>query len=142
MQFYPMPHPHSHQSGRYFKRPVFDRFSRSVHDRLGQRQSGQQQHAAPGRPVQPDRSQQRAAQSHPPKQEYRFKKKEDEAQPMQVDSGKTTTNDVVQISDVNMVVKDVEKRPMVFDKSVDPRNQKLVMADNHEASSSSTDQYS
>ena len=58
---------------------------------------------------------------------------------MQVDSGKTTTSDVVQISDVDMVVKDVEKRPMVFDKSVDPRNQKLVMADNHKASSSSMD---
>ena len=144
MQCYPMPHPSSHQSGGYF-RTIFDRFSRPVHDRLGPRQSGQQQHAAPVRPVQPDRSdwsQQRPAQSHPPKQEYRIKKKEDKAQPMQVDSGKTTTNDVVQISDVNMVVKDVEKRPMVFDKSVDPRNQKLVMADNHEASSSSTDQYS
>ena len=89
-----------------------------------------------------DRSQQRPAQSHPPKQEYRIKKKEGEAQPMQVDSGKTITSDVVQISDVNMVVKDVEKRLMVFDKSVDPRNQKLVMADNYKASSSSTDQYS
>ena len=41
---------------------------------------------------------------------------------MQVNSEKTTTSDVVQISDVNVVVKDVEKRPMVFDKSVDPRN--------------------
>ena len=124
---------------------MFDRFSRSVHDQLGQRQSGQQQHAAPVRPVQPDRSdwsQQRPAQSHPPKREYRIKKKEDEAQPMQVDSGKTTTSDVIQISDVNMVVKDIEKRPMVSDKLVDPGNQKLVMADNHEASSSSMDQYS
>ena len=41
MQCYPMPHPSSHQSGGYFRRPVFDRFSRPVHDRLGPRQSGQ-----------------------------------------------------------------------------------------------------
>jgi hypothetical protein len=61
---------------------------------------------------------------------------------MQVDSGKNTTSDVVQISDVNVVVKDVEKRPMVFDKLVDPHNQKLVMADNHEASSCSVNKYS
>ena len=125
MQCYPMPHPSSHQSGGYF-RTIFDRFSRPVHDRLGPRQSGQQQHAAPVRPVQPDRSdrsQQRPVQSHPSKQEYRIKKKKkDEAQPMQVNSEKTTTSDVVQISDVNVVVKDVEKRPMVFDKSVDPHN--------------------
>ena len=74
-------------------------------------------------PHRSDRSQQRPVQSHPSKQEYRIKKKKkDEAQPMQVNSEKTTTSDVVQISDVNVVVKDVEKRPMVFDKSVDPHN--------------------
>jgi len=60
---------------------------------------------------------------------------------MQVDPQKIRAIDVV-IGDVNVVVKDVEKTPMVFDKSVDPRNQKVVMADNHEASSNSTDQYS
>ena len=31
---------------------------------------------------------------------------------MQVDSGKTTTDDVVKIGDVNVVVKDVGKKPM------------------------------
>ena len=136
MQCFTMPYP-PHYHGEGSRTPV--------HVRLDPRQSGQQQHAAPVRPVQPDRSdrsQQRPAQSHPPKQEYRIKKKEGEAQPMQVDSGKTITSDVVQISDVNVVVKDIEKRPMVFDKSVYPRNQKRVMTDNHEASSSSTDQYS
>ena len=91
-----------------------------VHDRLGPRQSGQQQHAAPVRPVQPDwsdRSQQRPVQSHPLSQEYRVKKKEEDVQPMQVDSGKTTAGDVVKIGDVNVVVKDVGKKPMVFGKS-------------------------
>ena len=38
MQCCPMPHPPSYQRGGYFKRPVFDRFSRPVHDRP--RQSG------------------------------------------------------------------------------------------------------
>ena len=90
MQCYPMPHPSSHQSGGYF-RTLFDRFSRPVHDRLGPRQSGQQQHAAPVRPVQPDRSdrsQQRRARSHPPKQEYRIKKEEGEAQPCRLILGR------------------------------------------------------
>ena len=91
-----------------------------MHDRLGPRQSGQQQHAAPVRPVQPDRSdqsQQRLVKSHPPKQEYHSKRKEDDVQPMQVEFGKTTTDDVVKIGDVNAVVKDVGKKPMVFGKS-------------------------
>ena len=40
---------------------------------------------------------------------------------MQVDPQKTRASDVV-IGDVNVVVKDIEKRPMVFDESVDPCN--------------------
>ena len=51
---------------------------------------------------------------------------------------KTTTSDGMQIGDVIVVVKDVGKGPMVFDKSVNLRHQKLVMDDDHEASSSST----
>ena len=51
---------------------------------------------------------------------------------------KTTTNDVVQISDVKVVVKDVWKGTMVFGKSVNLRHQEPVMDDDHEASSSST----
>ena len=110
MQCFPMPYP-PHYQGEGSRTPV--------HDRLGPHQSGRQQYAAPVRPVQPDRSdrsQQRPAQSHPPRQEYRVKKREEDVQPMQVDSGKTTTDDVVKISDVNVVVKDVGKKPMVFGK--------------------------
>ena len=94
MQCFPMPYP-PHYQGEGSRTPM--------HDRLGPLQSGQQQHATPVRPVQPDRSdrsQQRPVQSHPPKQEYRIKKKEGEVQPMQVDSGKITTDDIVKIGDV------------------------------------------
>ena len=55
---------------------------------------------------------------------------------MQVDSGKTTTDDVVKIGDVDVVVKDVGKKPMVFGKSVQTDSQKRVLANDHEASSS------
>ena len=84
MQCFNMPYP-PHYQGEGSKTPV--------HDQLDPRQSGQQQHDASVRPVQPDRSdrsQQRPVQSHPPKQEYRIKKKEGEVQPMQEDFGKTT----------------------------------------------------
>ena len=83
-----------------------------------------------------DRSQQRSVQSHPPRQEYRIKRKEDEVQPMQVDSGKATADDVVKIGDVNVVVKDVGKKSMVFGKSAQTDSQKRVLANDHEASSS------
>ena len=53
---------------------------------------------------------------------------------MQLDSGKTTTNDVVKIGDVNVVVKDVGKKPMVFGKSIQTDSQKCVLANDHEAS--------
>ena len=46
-----------------------------------------------------------------------MKRKEEDVQPMQVDSEKTTADDVVKIGDVNVVVKDVGKKPMVFGKS-------------------------
>ena len=55
---------------------------------------------------------------------------------MQVDSGKTTTDDVIKIGDVNVVVKDVGKKPMVFGKSAQTDPQKRVLANDHEASSS------
>ena len=57
-------------------------------------------------------------------------------QPMQVDSGRTTADDVVKIGDVNVVVKDVGKKPMVFEKSAQTDPQKRVLANDHEASSS------
>ena len=127
-----MPYP-PHYQGEGSRTPV--------HDRLGSCQSGQQQQVALVRPVQPDRSdrsQQRPAHSHPPRQEYRVKKREEDVQPMQVDSGKTTTDDVVKIGDVNVVVKDVGKKPMVFGKSAQTDFQKHVLANDHEASSSSS----
>ena len=108
MQCFPMPYP-PHYQGEGYRTPV--------HDRLGPRQSGQQKYAAPVRPVhtdRSDRSQQRPAQSHPPKQEYHIKEKEDEVQPLQVDSRKTIVDDGVQVGDVNVVVKDVGKKPMAF----------------------------
>jgi len=81
MRCFPMPYP-PHYHGEGSKTPV--------HDRLGPRQSGQQQHAAPVRLVQhdrSDRSQQRPVTSRPMKQEYHIKGKDDEVQPMQIDSG-------------------------------------------------------
>ena len=63
-------------------------------------------------------------------------------QPMQVDPVKTTTSDVMQIGDVKVVVKDDEKGPMFFGKSVNLRHQKPIMVDDHEAGSSSMNKYS
>ena len=48
-------------------------------------------------------------------------------QPMQADSGKTTTDDVIKIGDVNV---------MVFGKSAQTDPQKCVLANDHEATSS------
>ena len=56
---------------------------------------------------------------------------------MKVESGKVKADDVVQISDVKVVVQDTGKRLMVFGKSVVPFVQKPVMANDHEASSRS-----
>ena len=55
---------------------------------------------------------------------------------MQIDSGKTTADDIVKIGDVNVVVKDVGKKPMVFGKSAQTDSQKRVLANDHKASSS------
>ena len=57
-------------------------------------------------------------------------------QPMQVDSRKTTADDIMKIGDVNVVVKDVGKKPMVFGKSAQTDSQKRMLANDHEASSS------
>ena len=67
---------------------------------------------------------------------YRIKQKEEEVQPMQVDSGMTTTDDVVKVGNVNVVLKDVGKKTMVFGKSAQINSQKRVLANDHEASSS------
>ena len=55
---------------------------------------------------------------------------------MQVDSGKTTVDDIVKTGDVNVVVKDVGKKPMVFGKSAQIDSEKCVLANDHEVSSS------
>ena len=43
---------------------------------------------------------------------------------MQVDFGKATTDEIVKVGDVNVVIKDVWKKPMVFGKlaKTDPRS--------------------
>jgi hypothetical protein len=53
MQRYPMPHPPSHQSEEDHRRPMFDRLSQPVHDRVGSHQSGPRQQPALVRPVLP-----------------------------------------------------------------------------------------
>ena len=52
-----------------------------------------------------DRSQQRPVQFCSSRLEYHAKEKKDDVQPMQVDSGKATVDNIVQIGDVNVVVK-------------------------------------
>ena len=69
LQCYPMPHSPSHQRGGNFRRPVFDRLSQPVHDRLGSHQLGLRQKPTPVRPVQNrlDRSHQGSGQFHSPR---------------------------------------------------------------------------
>ena len=55
---------------------------------------------------------------------------------MQVGSGKATADEVIKVGDVNVVIKDVGKKPMVFGKSAQTDSQKRVLANDHEASSS------
>ena len=57
---------------------------------------------------------------------------------MQVDYGKTTIDKVVKVDDVNVVIKDVGKKPMVFGKSAQIDPQKQVLANDHDASSSNS----
>ena len=66
-------------------------------------------------------------------QEYRVKDKKDEPEPMQVDSGKAPVADVVQVEDGKGKIQDAQKGPMIIEKSVDV-SQKLVLANDHEAS--------
>ncbi|PUZ76049.1 hypothetical protein GQ55_1G259600 [Panicum hallii var. hallii] len=57
---------------------------------------------------------------------------------MQVDTGKTIANDVMQIGDVNVDIKDIAKGPIVVGNQVNSSIQKSVMGNDHEASSSSS----
>ena len=118
--------------------PVFDRLKQPVHDRLGQHQSSQGKNPGSVRPVYPDRSdrsQQWPAQVRPVRQEYRVKEKKDEPVPMQVDSKKAPAAKVVQVEDGKGKAQNAQKGPAIVKKSVNV-SQKLVLANDHEASSS------
>ena len=84
-------------------------------------------------PDRSDRSQQRPAQFRLVRQEYRVKEKKDE--PVQVDSKKVPAAKVVQVEDEKGKAQDTQKRPVIVEKLVNI-SQKLVLANNHEASSS------
>ena len=86
-------------------------------------------------PDRSDRSQQRPAQVRPMHQEYRIKEKKDESVPMQVDSEKFPTTKVVQVEDGKGKAQDAQGGPVVVEKPVNV-SQKLVLANDHEASSS------
>ena len=58
---------------------------------------------------------------------------------MEVDSGKTNAGKIVKVGDVNVVIKDVGKKPMMFGKSAQTDSQKCVLANDHEASSSGSE---
>ena len=121
MQCFPMPYP-PHYQGESSRVPV--------HDRLGPRQSGPVQQAAPVRPVtsdRSDRSHQRPGQAPVPRFEYRVKEKKEE-QKLVVDPEKLKTNSVIQVGEI--------EEPMVIEKSVDVPSQKPVMANDHEVGSS------
>ena len=137
MQSYLMPYPSHFQGEKNSRGPVFDRLKQPVHDRLGQHQSGQGQNPGPVRPVYPDRSdrsQQRPAQFRPVRQEYRVKEKKDEPVPMQVDSEKVLAAKVVQVEDRKEKAQDAQEGPVIVEKPVNV-SQKLVLANDHEASS-------
>ena len=138
MQCYPMPYPPNFQREGSSRGPVFDRLKQPVHDRLGQHQSGQGQNPGPVRPVYPDQSdwyQQRLVQVDPVRQEYRVKEKKDEPVPMQVHSEKVPGAKVVQVEDGKGKAKDAQEGPVIVEKPVNV-SQKLVLANDHEASSS------
>ena len=68
---------------------------------------------------------------------YRVKENKKEVQST-VDLEKIKADAVVQIGNIKVVVNEAGTRPMFLDKSVDTPVQRPIMADDHEASSSST----
>ena len=133
MQCYP-PHFQGEGSSRG---PVFDRLKQPVHDRFGQHQSGQGQNPGPIRLVYPNRSeryQQRPAQARLVRQEYHIKEKKDEPVPMQVDSKKAPIK-IVQVEDGKGKDQNAQKGPVIIEQSINV-SQKLVLANDHEATSS------
>ena len=116
MYCYPMLHPPSHHRKEDRRRPVLDRLTRPVHDRLGPHQSGQRRQPAPVRPViadRSDRSRQRPGKAPFPRQEYRVKGRKVEVQPT-VDLEKIKTDAVVQIGDTKVAVDNVGKKLIMF----------------------------
>jgi hypothetical protein len=71
------------------------------------------------------------------RQEYRVKEKKDELEPMQVDSEKVPIVKVVQVEDEKARIQDAQKGLMIVEESVDI-SQKLVLANNREASGSNS----
>ena len=138
MQCYLMPYPPHFQGEGSSRGPVFDRLKQPVHDRLGQHQSGQGQNPGPVRPVYSNRSnrpQQRPAQFCHVRQEYRVKERKDEPVPMQVDSEKAPAAKVVQVEGGKGKAQDAQEGPVIVEKPINV-SQKLVLANDHEASSS------
>ena len=135
-----MPHPPSHQRGGNFRRPVFDRIARPVHDQSGYHRLGQRQQPTPVRPVTTDRSDRYhhgPGQFRSPRQVYRVKENKKEVQST-ADLEKIKTDVVVQISDIKVAVNEAGTRPMVLHKSVDISVQRSIVVDDHEASSGNT----
>ena len=88
-----------------------------------------------GTPDRSDRSQQRPTQTRPVHQEYRIKEKKDESEPMKVDSEKVPATKVVQVEDWKGKAQDAQEGLVIVEKLVNV-SQKLVLANDHEASSS------
>ena len=86
-------------------------------------------------PDRSDRSQQRPAQVRPVRQEYRVKEKKYEPVPMQVDSEKAPATKVVQVEDGKGKAQNAQEGLVIVEKPVNV-SQKLVLANDHEASSS------
>ena len=121
MQCYSMPYPPHFQGEGSSRGHVFDRLKQTVHDRLGQHQSGQGQNPGPVKPVYPnrsDRSQQRPAPVCLVRQEYRVKEKKDEPVPMQVDSEKAPAAKVVQVEDGKGKAQNAQEGPVIVEKPV------------------------
>ena len=123
-----------------FRRPVFDKLARPVHDQSGYHQLDQRQQPAQVRPVtidRSDRSHQGSGQFRSPRQVYRTKENKKEVQST-ADSEKIKADAVVQIGNIKVAVTESGTGPMVLGKSIDTSVQRLIMADDHEASSCTT----
>ena len=119
---------------------MFGKVSRPVLDRSGSHQSGQRQQPASIKTVttdRSDRSHQRTSHPHSPRQVYHVKEKKEEVHST-VSSEKIKADAVMQIGNIKVAVTESGTRPMVLGKSVDTSIQRPIMADDHEASSSTT----